>query len=83
MIFSEQQRASVALAQRAFLKHCQHRIRQVEKPEQVGDCRAAAADATANGLLRHSKLFDERRYGARLFNRVEVGASHVLDNCGL
>ena len=57
----------------------EHLVGQVEQPQQVRDRDARAADAAADVLAREPELLDEQRAGARLLDRVEVLAGHVLD----
>ena len=54
-------------------------VGQVEQADQVRDGDAAAADAAADVLAREAELLDQRGAGARLLDRVEVLARHVLD----
>ena len=54
-------------------------VGKVEQADQVGDADAAAADAAAELLLGEAEVVDQRRAGARLLDRVEVLARHVLD----
>ena len=63
MVAAQQQRAAVALGQRAGLEQLEHLVGQVEQPQQVRDRDAAAADPPADLLAREPELLDER--GAR------------------
>ena len=54
-------------------------VGQVEQAQQVRDGDARAADAAADLLAGEAELLDEQRAGARLLDRVEVLAGHVLD----
>ena len=74
-----QQRAAVALGERAFVQQVEHLVREVEQAHEVRDGDAGAADAAADVLARETQLVDEQRAGARLLERVEVLARHVLD----
>ena len=57
----------------------EHVVGQVEQPDQVRDRGPAAAEPPRELLLREPELLDQRRAGARLVDRVEVLAGHVLD----
>ena len=70
---------AVALAELARLEQLEQLVGQVEEADQVGDRRAAAADAPGQVLLGDVELLDQRRAGPRLLDRVEVLADHVLD----
>ena len=61
VVLGQQQRAAVALGQRAVLEQLEHLVGQVEQPQEVGDRDAAAADAAADLLAREPELLDERR----------------------
>ena len=61
------------------VEQVEHLVGQVEQPQQVRDRDARAADAAADVLAREPELLDEQRAGARLLDRVEVLAGHVLD----
>ena len=54
-------------------------VGQVEQAQQVRHRDARAADAAADLLARQPELLDQQRAGARLLDRVEVLARHVLD----
>ena len=69
----------MALGQLAGREQLEHLVGQVEQPQQVGDRDARAPDAPADLLAREAELLDEQRAGARLLDRVEVLAGHVLD----
>ena len=72
-------RPAVSLGQLAPLEQGQHRVGQVEQPDQVGDRGAAAADAAGELLLRDAEVVDQGGAGPGLLDRVEVLADHVLD----
>ena len=74
-----QQRAAVALGQAARRRAVEHLVREVEQAHQVRDRDAGAADALADLLAGEAELVDEQRAGARLLDRVQVLAGHVLD----
>ena len=61
----------------------EHLVGQVEEADQVRDRRAAAAQPPRQLLLAETQILDQRRAGARLVDRVEVLARHVLDQRGL
>ena len=69
----------MALAERALLQQLDHLVGQIEQPHEVADRDAAAPDPPADLLARQPELLDERRAGARLLDRVQVLARHVLD----
>ncbi len=52
---------------------------ELQQADCVGDGRAAAADAAADLLLGEREALDQHLVGGGLFQRVEVGALHVLD----
>ena len=57
----------------------EHLVGEVEQTDQVRDRGAAAADPARQLLLGDAEVLDQRRAGARLVDRVEVLADHVLD----
>ena len=63
----------------AGLEQRERLVGQVEQAQEVRDGDAAAADAQADVLAGEPELLDEGRAGARLLDRVEVLAGHVLD----
>ena len=65
--------------QRAGLEQVEDLVGQVEQADQVRDRDAAAAEAAGELLLGEPEVLDQRRAGARLVDRVEVLARHVLD----
>ena len=69
----------MALAELARLEQLERLVGQVEQPDQVGDGGAAAADAPRQLLLGEAEVLDQGGAGARLLDRVEVLADHVLD----
>ena len=79
VVGGDQQRPAVALAESAALEQLERLVGQVEQANEVGDGDAAAADPQADLLAREAELLDERGAGARLLDRVEVLARHVLD----
>ena len=69
----------MTLAQSAGLDRAEGLVRQIEQADEVRDGDAAAADASADLLAGEAELLGQRRTGARLLDRVEVLAGHVLD----
>ena len=61
------------------LEQLERLVGQVEQADQVRDRRAAAADAARQLLFGEPEVLDQRGAGARLVDRVEVLADHVLD----
>ena len=61
VVVGEQQRAAVALGQRAVLEQRERLVGQVEQAQEVGDRDAAAPDAAADLLAREPELLDQRR----------------------
>ena len=61
------------------LDQLEHLVGQLEQADEVRDRDAALADPAADLLLREPEVVDERRARARLLDRVEVLARHVLD----
>ena len=59
VVVGQQQRAAVALGQRAVLEQRERLVGQVEQAQQVRDRDAAAADAPADLLAREAELLDE------------------------
>ena len=78
-----QQRAAVTLGERPGLDQHERLVGQLEQSEQVGDRDAGTTHAAADVLTRQPELLDEHRHGAGGFERVEVLARHVLDQCEL
>ena len=74
-----QDRAAVALGERPLREQVERLVGQVEQAQQVRHRDARAADAAADLLAREAELLDQQRAGARLLDRVEVLAGHVLD----
>ena len=62
-----------------LLDQLEHLVGQVEQAQQVADRDPAAPDTAADLLARQAELLHQRRAGARLLDRVEVLARHVLD----
>ena len=60
-------------------EHLERLVGEVEQTQEVRYRDARAADAAADLLARDPQLLDEQRAGARLLDRVEVLARHVLD----
>ena len=50
-----------------------------EQAHGVGDRHAALAHALRDLILRQAEFFDQLFVGQRLFQRIEVGALHILD----
>jgi hypothetical protein len=75
----EQQRPAVSLGEIARGEQLERLIGEVEQAQQVGHGDTRAADAPAELLARQPELLDEQRAGARLLDRREVLARHVLD----
>ena len=69
----------MALAELAGFQHRERLVGQLEQPDQVGDRRAAAADAAGEVFFGELQVGDQRVAGARLLDRVQVLADHVLD----
>ena len=59
VVVGEQQRAAVALGQRAGLEQRQRLVGQIEQPQQVGDRDAAAPDPPADLLAGEPELLDQ------------------------
>ena len=78
VVLAEQDRPAVPLGQVAGLDQLERLLGQVEQADQVGDRDAAAADPAADLLLGEAEVVDEHRARARLLDRVEVLAGHVL-----
>ena len=74
-----EQGLAVALAELAGLEQLQRLVGQLEQADQVGDGGAAAADPARQLLFGQAELLDQGGAGARLLDRVEVLADHVLD----
>ena len=79
VVVGQQQRAAVALGERAVLDQLERLVGQVQQAQEVRDRDAAAPDAAADLLARETQLLDQAAHGARLLDRVEVLARHVLD----
>src|SRR5690606_34137533 len=80
--WSAEQRAPVAFAQAAVLHERQHRVRQLQEPERIGDRGPILADALGHGLLRQAVLVDQTFEGPGRLDGVEVLALEVLDQGG-
>jgi len=65
------------------LQQLDHLVGQVEQAHEVAHRDAAAPDTPSDLLARQPELLDERRAGARLLDRAEVLARHVLDQSQL
>ena len=62
----------------AALDQLERLLGKLEQPDQVGDRYAAAAHPAADLLLGEAEVVDEHRARARLLDRVQVDARHVL-----
>src|SRR4051812_11471028 len=69
---------AVSLAELAGLEQGKHLVRKIEEADQIGARRAAASAPPCQVLLGDVELFDQRRAGAGLLDRVEILAHHVL-----
>jgi hypothetical protein len=78
VVLAEQDRAAVALAQRASLDQLQGLLGELEQPYEVRDRHAAASHPPTELLLRQPEIVHEHRAGARLLDGVEIDARHVL-----
>ena len=77
---AQQQRTAVALGQRARRSISSSASSgRSSRRSRFETATRRAADAPADLLARQPELLDERRAGARLLDRVEVLAGHVLD----
>src|SRR6185312_16738472 len=74
-----QQGSAVSFGQVAALDQLERFVGQVEQADEVGDRDAGAADPDADLFAGQPELLDQGRAGARLLDRVEVLAGHVLD----
>src|SRR4029077_15333973 len=57
-----------------------HGVGQLQQPDRVADMRPALADDLRDLVLAVLEFVGERLIALRLFERVEVGALHVLDD---
>ena len=57
-----------------------HRIGEFEQPQCIGDVAAAFADDLGDLFLAVAELIHQRAVSVRLFQRIKVGALHVLDD---
>ena len=67
-------------AQRALAHEALHVGRKLEQPHQVGDVRAALAQALGQPLLGVAEAVHQLAVARRLLDRVEIGALDVLDD---
>jgi hypothetical protein len=78
-----EQRARVPALERVLLDHLLDRGRQLQESQGVGDRDPAAADTRRHLLVRETEVLDELLVRSGFFERVEVGAVDVLDQCVL
>ncbi len=71
--------AGMALRDRPALDEAEHVVRELEQPDTVRHRRLRAADALCDLAQREPELVHEHRAGARLLDRREILARHVLD----
>jgi hypothetical protein len=57
-----------------------HGLRQLEQPQRVGHVAAALAYDLGDGVLAMVELCCKRLIAHRLFERIEIGALHILDD---
>ena len=57
-----------------------HRVWKFQKPQRIGDIASALADDLGDLFLAVVKLLHQRAIAFRLFQRIEIGALHVLDD---
>ena len=69
----------VALGEVAAGEHPEHVLGKLEQADAVRDRRLRAADPLGDLAERELELVDQRRVGARLFDRRQVLAGDVLD----
>src|SRR5580693_8996213 len=74
------QSASMAGAQTPGIDILLDRTRQRLQPQHVGNMTAALADHAGNIVLAVAEIPDKRTIAFRLFERIEIGALHVLDD---
>ncbi len=79
-IVAADQRARVPGRELAVLHHGLHAVRQLQQAQRVGDVAAALADDLGQLLLAVVEALDQLAIARRLFDGVEVGALHVLDD---
>jgi hypothetical protein len=77
---SADQRARVARRQFAVGDERFHRVRQLEQAQRVGDMAAALADDMRDVFLAMLIIGRQRLIAGRLFQRIEIGALHILDD---
>ena len=65
---------------RPVLHHGLHAVGQLQQAQRVGDMAAALADDLGELLLAVVEALDQLAIARRLFDGVEVGALHVLDD---
>ena len=56
------------------------RLRQFQQPQRVGDVTATLADDLGDVLVAVAVLARQRLIAGALFQRIEIGALHVLDD---
>ena len=57
-----------------------HRLGQLEQPHHVRHMRPALADDLRDLVLAVVEFIHQRQIARRLFDRIEIGALHVLDD---
>ena len=57
-----------------------HRIWKFQKPQRIGDVTSAFADDLGDLFLAVAEFIDQRTIAVRLFERIEIGTLHILDD---
>ena len=79
-IMMADQSARVAGAQTAGMDMLLDPIGQRLQPQHIGDMAAALADHAGDVVLAVAEIADKRAIAFRFFERIEIGALHILDD---